>query len=266
MCEEDVPTDPLVELLIAKKFATNRFLLELNGGLEVPADFELSAPWSLPSRMFQWPIEVQLPAWGSTHPAKIGLMHPDLGDHPFVKHVEAALGYRIPSEPATNDCGYSKSRLAVWWHAVDLANAGHWQGLKDTARFTTPDLIFRAINHSLRYACREDGRGQRKLVLAARDMMAWLGSGEPEDQVASVRKLGVPQKVGDEKGARWPINYSGEATSEQEAWALLHGVTGGWITYDRSGYAQWSELGQSRYVAPSDEAFTETTGQHAFAF
>src|SRR3546814_18959480 len=44
----------------------------------------ISAPWNLPSRLFQFPIEVIRAE--QDEPRKIGLRHPLLAAHPFVQH------------------------------------------------------------------------------------------------------------------------------------------------------------------------------------
>ena len=50
--------DELGEQIIAAGFAANDYLLDMNGALNVPRGFPLPAPWNLPSRLFQFPIEV----------------------------------------------------------------------------------------------------------------------------------------------------------------------------------------------------------------
>jgi len=99
-------SDSLGELLIAKGFVPNEFLLDLNGGLSVPDDMELSAPWNLPSRLFRYPIEVSEPTEES--PRRLGLTHPLLADHPFVQLVAAETGCEIDPNGAPNEYGYSK--------------------------------------------------------------------------------------------------------------------------------------------------------------
>ena len=86
-------TDALGELLVAKGFAPNLVVLDINHALDVPHGFELSAPWNLPSRLFRFPIEVCRP--DGDQPRKIGLRHPLLANHPYVRHVEALLGFEI---------------------------------------------------------------------------------------------------------------------------------------------------------------------------
>lgn len=78
--------DALGDALIAQGFVANEFALSLNRTIKVPGGFELTAPWSLPSRMFQFPIETHGPE--GDRPRTIGLLHPRLAEHPFVLHVE----------------------------------------------------------------------------------------------------------------------------------------------------------------------------------
>src|SRR3546814_4257297 len=47
--------DQLGDQIIAAGFAPNGFVLDINGALDVPRDFPLSAPWNLPSRLFSSP-------------------------------------------------------------------------------------------------------------------------------------------------------------------------------------------------------------------
>ena len=44
--------DELGDQIVAAGFAPNGFLLDINGALDVPRNFPLSAPWNLPSRLF----------------------------------------------------------------------------------------------------------------------------------------------------------------------------------------------------------------------
>lgn len=263
--QEDTP-DPLGEQIVAAGLARNAFLLGLDNALSVPDGFALPAPWILPSRMFAFPIETHAPENGQ--PRTIGLMHPMLAEHPFVKHVEAVLGLTIPREAAHNAYGYTQSDTAQWWHAVDLVSAGHWRELIETAHFTTPDAMLRAVEHGLRYS----GDGKRRAhdgyltVREARALLAWLRADEPANRAASVRELGTPDVCRDDKGnERYPVN-SGGADSTAEAWAYVHGIEDGWLIYDRAGFLQWSELGRARYAARDDGPVIDASGQSAFAF
>lgn len=268
MCEENqvVAGDALGELIVSKGLVCNEFILDLNNALDVPDDFELPAPWNLPSRLFRFPIETHKPR--GCRGRTIGLMHPGLGEHPYVKHVEAVLGLSIPRERASNDCGHSSSWTAPWWHAVDLVGAGHWRELRETAEFTTPKYMFQAAAFALRSLGEKNraDKRNRKTLREVRALLAWLDSEEPENRSASIRVLAKPSTFHDGEANRCPVNSGAKANSEAEAWAFVHGIEDGWMTYDRGGYVQWSELGQMRYSAKDGGGFTENTGQSAFAF
>lgn len=265
MSNDLMASDPLGALIVAKGLAPSAYLLEIDKTLKVPDDFVLPAPWNLPSRMFQFPIETHSPQ--DDYPRTIGLLHPALAEHPYVKHVEAVLGITIPRDPAMNDCGYTAADTAPWWHAVDLACSGRWRELIETAEFTAPDCMFRAVGLALESLGDKGSRNIRRALREARMLLAWLGSSEPENRAASIRVMDRPSPFSDGEGTRCPINSKGGGKRyAEEAWAFIHGVEDGWMTYDRRGYLQWSELGQARYFAGDGESFKERNGQHAFAF
>ena len=97
--------DPLGVALVKAGLAPNIALLDINNSLGVPHGFDLAAPWHLPSRMFCFPIEVCRP--DDEQPRMIALRHPLLAHHPFVRHVETALGLEIARDGAPNRYGYS---------------------------------------------------------------------------------------------------------------------------------------------------------------
>ena len=131
------PLDTLGVALVEKGFAPNLAILDINNSLSVPHDFELPAPWNLPSRMFRFPIEVCRPDGDQSR--KIGLRHPRLVDHPYVRHVETLLGFEVDRNGAPNRHGYSSGPTACWWHAVDLVTAGKWRELLATRNSRLPN-------------------------------------------------------------------------------------------------------------------------------
>lgn len=257
--------DPLGDKLVEKGFAPNLAVLGINNSLSVPHDFELADPWCLPSRMFRFPIEVCEP--DGDHPCKIGLRHPLLADHPYVRHVEALLGFEIDRNGAPNRFGYSSAPTARWWHAVDLISAGKWRELLDTQEFTEPDCIMHAVAFGCRYSNHEDKKASGYITIAeARTIMREVGATEPEDRGATIRAFRTPMPCRQEKGSEhWPINH-GPISAEEEAWGMIFGIEDGWFRHDRSGHLQWSELGRQRYAAGDADTFTEAGGQGAFAF
>jgi len=71
--------DPTADALIAHGFAHNAGLLDINGSLQVRGEVELPYPWNLPSRLFQFPIEVTRQKEDGTR--TISLRHPSLAEH-----------------------------------------------------------------------------------------------------------------------------------------------------------------------------------------
>src|SRR3546814_9262777 len=104
-------------------------------------------------------------------PRKIGLRHPLLAAHPFVQHVERALGIEIARDGVTNRHGYSNRVHSLWHHAVDLISAGKWRDLLATQEFTEPRNIFNAVVYGLRYSEHADrkARGHIRTVAARQD-------------------------------------------------------------------------------------------------
>lgn len=261
-------TDSLDELgaaIIAAGFARNSLLLNMNGCLSVSDDFPLEAPWNLPSRMFENPIEVVRPEGDS--PRKIGLMHPLLAEHPFVQHVERSLGITMAREGVANPYGFSNRRHAVWWHAVDLISAGKWRELLETQEFTEPGCIMRAVAYGCRYSHHEDKKAAGHINTAeARAIMREMGATEPDDRAAIIRSFSEPHICRQDSGSEhWPIN-SGPHCAEDMAWGFIIGIEDGWFQHARSGHLQWSQLGRDRYAAGDSASFIEASGQTAFAF
>lgn len=256
------PADPLGEALIAHGFAANDFLLSLNRTVRVPGGFEVSGQWALPSRMFEFPIETHEP--DGDRPRTIGLLHPLLADHPFVRHFEQVMGFEVPRSPACNACGYSASQTATWWHAVDLAGAGAWQELIETRAFTTDADIFRAVAFALRHARKDEPIADK--LRSVRRVMQELASEQPTDQSIVIRSLMRPTPCGDEKGkgkTRWPINEQRGAASTL-AWAFILGVENGWFEFCGS-HLNWSAAGRHRYEA-GDATAVAPGAQVSFAF
>ena len=261
----DIHGDTLGELLVAKGFASNLVVLDINRALDVPPGFTLPAPWNLPSRLFRFPIEACPP--DGDQPRKIGLRHPLLADHPYVRHVEALLGFEIDRHGAPNRYGHSTAPDARWWHAVDLISAGKWRELLETQDFTDPGCIMWAVAYGCRYSHHEDKKAAGYMTTAeARTIMREIGATEPEDRSAIMRLFSEPKICRqDNASEHWPINH-GRQCAEDVAWGFIIGIEDGWFKHDRSGYLQWSQLGRDRYAAGDSVSFTESSGQNAFAF
>ena len=257
--------DNLGRTLVKNGLAPNLLLLDMNTSLSVPHGFDLPAPWNLPSRMFRFPIEVATPE--KNQPRRIGLRHPLLADHPYVRHVETLLGYEIDREGAPNRYGVSSGLTVRWWHAVDLVTAGKWRELLQTQAFTEPAYIMQAVSFGCRYTHHEDRRASGYLSIAeAREIMRAVGAIEPKERGTTVRSFTAPGPCLQGKGSEhWPINAV-RLCAEDEAWGFILGIEDGWFRYDRSGFLQWSALGRERYAAGDSATYTEASGQAAFAF
>jgi len=243
------------------------YVLGLNGSLMVPADMELPAPWDLPSRMFRFPITVSEAAEDGTR--RFGLMHPLLGDHPFVRRVQADLGVVLDPEGTPSAHGFSKAHTALWWHAVDLVSSGHWRDLLETRQFTTDEAIAEAVTYGLDYSPYEGERRYGHISVAeARTIMGEIGCAEPAERLCVLRRLAAPSACSSEKGkVRWPVNSGTDLDTPSRAWSRIFGIEAGWLKHDAAGFLQWTELGRDAYAAADDMTFTEQkTGQGAFAF
>ncbi|MEG8103620.1 hypothetical protein, partial [Xanthomonas hortorum] len=262
----NVAPDALGGLLIDKGFAPSDFVLDLNRSLTVPHNMALPAPWNLPSRLFRFPIEVS-EARGKGR--RIGLMHPLLGEHPFVQLVAAELGAALDPNGAPNAYGYSKQRTALWWHAVDLISAGKWRELLETRRFTTDYDIAGAVVYGLDFSPHDaEARCGYISITEARQIMRAIGSVEPGDRAAILHSFSAPNICRQESGKEhWPINSAGALDVESRAWGRILGIEAGWFKHDRAGFLTWTEAGRDRYAAGEAATFTERkTGQVAFAF
>jgi hypothetical protein len=231
-------TEELGALLIAKGFAPNEFILSNDGTLRATLH-AWAPPWNLPSRMFQFPLEVQRSR--PDQKWRVGLMHPLLRDHPFVKQVARAIRpFKIARDGAPNDCGYSKTKTALWWHAVDLI--GQWRDLMETRRFTTDEALVRAVVFGLDYSKLRTGDARR--------MLAMLDVKEPAGKpVDTLQLLVQPHLVKpDDSAAYWPLNPKVHRENEGAlAWGRIYGIEAGWFSADRKGCLHWSEAGRARY-------------------
>lgn len=255
--------DSLTTAIVERGLAASAYLLDINRSLTVPHDFPLPYPWHLPSRLFQFPIEVSAAEGDGTR--RIGLMHPLLPAHPFVQHVVATLGLTLDAHGAPNACGVSKARNGQWWHAVDLVSAGQRRALLDTREYTTAEDIARAVAYGLTYS-RHDGKPTGYLTtLEARAIMAAINAPEPASRFGMLA-FSTPSACKPNTGAvHWPVNHPALPANDV-AWALIHGIEDGWFAYDRSGLLHWSARGRERHHAGGADTFTTATGQGAFAF
>lgn len=228
----------LAAILIREGFVPNEFLLVNNHTLSPPWDApDPGDPWNLPSRLMQFPLEVQPDKNGDW---QIGLMHPLLARHPFVRRVAKAIRpVKIAKHGAPNDCGYTKAP-GTWWHAVDLIAKGLVDDLLRTRRFTSDADLVRGVIYGLDYRYL-DLKQARTILVEAR-------AEPPPDPVATLALLCEPVLNTPEKGApSYPINATGEAHRERQtdlAWGRLWGIERGWFAY-RKKYLVWTDHGRA---------------------
>lgn len=256
--------DEMGSMLIAHGLVTNSFCLDNNRALAVPDHMELPAPWNLPSRLFQFPIEV---GDIENDTRTLGLIHPALGEHPYVKHVATTLNVSFSPDGAPNRNGYSKSSLGQWWHAVDLISSGHWRELLQTRQFTTNTYIARAVRFGLDYSPTANQRN-RVGPTEARIILQAIGAAEPLDRAATLRELAEPSPCRQDGGAtHWPINDFRRDNELSLAWGRIFGIEKGWFAYGPGGHLQWAQRGRDQFASSSSESYVESsTGQTAFAF
>lgn len=257
--EDDDGLDEQCRMLLRSGLVRARYTFTGETSLQVPTDMVLLAPWNLPSRMFRFPIEMTRPE--GDHPRRFGLMHLLLGDHPFVRRVESVLGITLDPAGAPNQHGYSKSRLALWWHAADLIRDGLWERLLDTREFSNTDNIVRAVEFGLHYHNKDKTEGKRRNLTTqdARRILQILGVAEPSPRPLLKDVFSAPSAIAeDKKTTRWAINHSFRATSEQLTWGTIHALETGTFKHDKGGYLQWSERGRTRYGAPAKPAGAES--------
>lgn len=243
------PVDTMLERLLAAGITTSEWLLHLNGCLTTPHDFDLDGIWKLPSRLFAFPIQVS--RFDGVTERVLTLSHPRLSDHPFVQHVEAALGVKLAVA----------ERVDTWSHACDLMPK-HWQDLMETRQFTTDDDIARSVGFRLSATYESD-----ITVQTARTILGMIGATEPTDAISLLCKFGKPLSLTDEdETVRWPINGRERMTGAEMAWAFLTGLERGWFSY-RGQHLEWTQMGRDRYAAGPDALFIQSEGgQAAFAF
>jgi hypothetical protein len=244
----EMPRDELGEQLLAQGLAPSAYVLDLNRTISPPHDFELAAPWNLPSRMFRHPIETNAASVdrdGTVHPRTIGLMHPLLAQHPWVIEAEKRLGIKLDHNGAPNPYGYTNTRNALWWHSVDLISAGMWRELLDTRQFTTDDDIVGAVAYGLDYGP-HDGRkaGRAHLTVAeAQQILKAIGAAMPKDGsvIEALRGVQLSEFKGENGKPQRAINWPHDSSRLARTWARVAGIERGWFKTDRGGFLKWTD-------------------------
>ncbi len=210
--------DPLAEALVATGLAPSDYILHLNRGLTNPAELVL------PSRLFRFPVEFMDAKRGGGQ-SRLMLRHPLLWQVSEVvdllTEIEVKTGIR-PVWEQLDEFGRDFGAQWRWYHAVDLCNDKHWQGLLKTARFTDRDCIFAAVQLGL--------QGKSLSPKNARSVMSELESVEPETTTSVELMLGkalFPYQH--DKGKLVSPNIS--LRDEAGAWLVIHGLEDGFFNY-----------------------------------
>lgn len=234
------PPDELGDKLIAAGLTASEFMLDLNESLTA-CESDTTGKYALPSRLFRFPIEVSRPyrdrdeKW---HPRTIGLMHPLLGDHPFVERVEDVLGHKLNPNGAPNECGVTKTDTALWWHAVDLCDKRHWRDLLQSLEFTTTDYVLQAIVFSF------GNKSGAPTTKEMRAMLEELGQHRPQDfdDRDALKTVTLTEFTGEKGELRRPLNPpSRDVTNLEQAWGRIIGIERGWFAYGRGGHLIWTD-------------------------
>ena len=243
------PADELGARILAAGLAPNAFLLDLNDSLARSGGQALPWPWNLPSRLMRAPIAVQRPETdhsGTHYPRRIGLRHPLLADHPFVRQAEAALGLTIDREPPRNRHGYSDADTARYWHAVDLIAAGRADDLARTLEFTDPGAVVSAVAYGLDYGP-HDGKAKGRPHLtpkAARAVLAAIGADCPAEADEALRAAEFTELRQDRGKAHRAVNWSNTCTKAANVWGRIIGIERGWLKQGQ--FLTWTDAGKAR--------------------
>ena len=262
---EPVVPQPLADRIVALGLARNAWALGCDGTLLVPRDMAVPAPFDLPSRLFDFPIEYRQAT--DKGGEALGLLHPELASHPFVQHVERQVGIQILPGGAPNDAGYSRCEIGGWWHACDLGCAGRWDDLLSSRQFTTDREIACAVGLSLRYRTSKSKGSDLNRWAEMRRVLHQVGAEQPRDPIALLRQFLPPSEYTYEGRRICPINITRTLHEQpgRESWGLLVGIEAAWFAYDRSGHLQWTASGRNVFEA-GRHTHVEPSGQHAFQF
>jgi hypothetical protein len=237
------PPDEVGEALRRHGLVASRFTLDLNHALQVPYNEEMPAPWHLPSRLFRFPIETHRPERGQ--PRRLGLVHPALAAHPFVRRVRDA-GFEIAPGGAPNAYGYTLTDIGPWWHAVDLASEGRWDDLLATMRFTTRDHVAHAVGFVMQTS------GRKLTAARARELLLQTKVAPPARRPDLAEVFLRPSPIRASEKSRepesWPINLATLPTRHADVtWTLIRGLEDGTLAYNKSGRIEWSPRGRERF-------------------
>lgn len=217
--------DPLAERLIAAGLAPNDSVLAITRALAVPDGSSLPAPWNLPTRLFQWPIDYE--PGTPEEPGRLRLRHPALAEHPGVRAIRALI-----PEPEHWDDTAAPGDALTWNHAVDLMTPRLWPELIATRRFVDDGMIASALAFALLSPGLTRGTRERWTLALARTVMRHLDAPEPADRSRALL-------AGD---GLWPARIESHVAPNirprgaAAAWLTIHGIEDGYLAYAKSGW------------------------------
>lgn len=213
--------DPLVASLIAAGYVANEYLAWLNRNISIPCS-------GLPSRMFQWPVELVEASRREDGISVLLLNHPDLETFPFVDQLESATGVR-PTWEALDEYGRDRGSRHRYFHALDLLTDKHWRDMIATINFTDPE----AIMSGLRYRADYGGLSTANY----REVLRHIGSEEPSDRSASFLRSNDCRVTEAQQGKFVGLH----SKDDRCLWAAVHGLEDKLFRRDSAGHLRFSK-------------------------
>lgn len=248
---KDAQRDRVGERLVELNYVSSEFCLSNNAHIgtwpkfrddETGIRVSLEHPWHLPTRVFQWPVQMcrynrdEGYIDNETIDTQLGIWSTDLNDHPLVKMLRAD-GFEVKDECVL----YDTMNHEQWFHSCDLCTNEFWEAMLETKQFTTDEAICSAIQFNIgrrSYTGDKASRGPILSLKSARDVLAALGSKEPKDRLVC-RKFMAPSLC----DKSYPINAHMK-DKEAEAWAQIHAMEDGLIAF-RGSHLTWTEKGRA---------------------
>lgn len=213
--------DPLIAALIAAGYVANEYLAWINRNVSIPCS-------DLPSRMFQWPVELVDRSRREDGKSALLLNHPDLHTFPFVDQLEAATGVR-PHWEELDEFGRDRGSRHRYFHAMDLLTDEHWRDMLATINFTDPDAIICGLLFRADYG----GLSTKNF----REVLRHIGSEEPADRSAAFLRS---------QDCRITIAQQGKfvglrSKDERALWGAVHGLEDRLFRRDGNGHLRFSK-------------------------
>ncbi len=214
-------TSEIADRIVREGLAPNTFILSMNRSVGAMDRSAMGRPWSLPSRLFTFPVRFLTDENGAE---RLQLRHPDLAGHPAIIALT-----RIVPEPEVWMAPQTEGN-GTWMHAVDLMTPTLWPDLRETLHFTTHEQAAQALGNAL---MRRDKASDRNWSLEAARAVLHEISAEP-DRESSRQLIAGPGLMPCLVEERWVPNVRcGGSTA---AWLILHGLESGLLGYGPGGW------------------------------